>query len=94
MPFSASPSIANSSSSLLYHHSALHYKYAQQLRDVFHRISRYRNQVRVAPSALLAIVSNILYSMAVTVGDIEHYAITLIQIVAPSGEAFPQETGL
>lgn len=39
-------------------------------------------------------MSSILYSRKATVGDIEHYAITVIQIVAPSGEAFPKETGL
>jgi hypothetical protein len=41
-----------------------------------------------------AIMSSILYGRNATVGDIEHYAITVIQIVAPSGEALPQETGL
>jgi hypothetical protein len=39
-------------------------------------------------------MSSILYSSGRTVGEIEHYAITFIQIVAPSGEVLPQETGL
>jgi len=39
-------------------------------------------------------MSNIMYSNCISVGDIEHYAITLIQSVTPFGKARPQETGL
>ncbi len=39
-------------------------------------------------------MSSTLYSNNDTVGDIEHYAIALVQIATPSCEALPQETGL
>jgi hypothetical protein len=34
---------------------------------------------------------SIMYSVVSSVGDIEHYAITFIQIVAPSGKPSPKE---
>jgi hypothetical protein len=57
-------------------------------------------QARVGPplplhlSGSCAITSSIVNSKNVTVGDIEHYAITVVQIVASSRKARPQETGL
>jgi hypothetical protein len=66
----------------------------EQARNVNSAPARVGHPLPLHLSGSCAITSSIVNSMNGTVGDIEHYAITVVQIVASSRKARPQETGL